>query len=100
MNPRLISVTLAALLAAAAGLAQFDFGKLTKALDTAKDAGKAMKGVTGIGIEEERELGDCRLESHRQVRRPVRDEDIMRRVNRSARAGPLRRPDLDWEPPC
>ena len=99
MSTRLTSLVVAALLSGTAAFAQFDFGKITKALDTAKDAGKAMKGVTGIGIEEERELGDSvALEVIGKYGGLVRDEDIMRRVNLVG-LGLARyssRPELDW----
>ena len=55
--------------------------KLKKGLDTAKDAGKVLKGVAGIGPEEEKIIGDSvALEIVGKYGGLVRDEDIMRRV--------------------
>jgi beta-barrel assembly-enhancing protease len=99
MSPRFLFSFFAVLLAGTAVSAQFDFGKLGKALDTAKGAGKAMKGVTGIGIEEEREIGDSvALEVVGKYGGLVRDEEVMRRVNLVglALARYSTRPDLDW----
>src|SRR5450432_84669 len=49
----------ALLCGASTAFGQFDFSKLTKVLDTAKDAGKALKGtVIHIGPEEEAAIGD------------------------------------------
>jgi predicted Zn-dependent protease len=99
MNPRLLIYLLAVLLAAPAAQAQFDFGKLSKALDTAKDAGKMLKGVTGVGPAEEALIGDSvALEIIGQYGGLVRDPDVMRRVNLVGRslARYSDRPLLDW----
>jgi predicted Zn-dependent protease len=90
---------LAALAAAPWLHAQFDLGKLTKALDTAKDAGKMLKGVAGIGPAEERIIGDSvALEIVGKYGGLVRDEEIMRRVNLLGRALARYsdRPELTW----
>jgi predicted Zn-dependent protease len=99
MNARLFLAAAAALGAAVLAPAQFDFGKLTKALDTAKDAGKALKGFTGMPIEEEREIGDSvALEVIAKYGGIDRDEEITKRVNLVGRslARYSDRPDLDW----
>jgi predicted Zn-dependent protease len=95
MNPRRLLV-LATILALAAGpaRAQFDFNKITKAIDkaktitdTAKDASKVAKGAAGIGPEEEKVIGDSvALEVIGKFGGLVRDEDISRRVNLVGRA--------------
>lgn len=107
MNPR-PPLVFALLLALVAGpiQAQFDFGKLSKALDkakevtdTAKEAGKVAKGVAGIGPEEEKIIGDSvALEVIGKFGGLVRDEDIMRRVNLVGRALARYsdRPELSW----
>ncbi|MBI2518064.1 MAG: M48 family metalloprotease [Opitutae bacterium] len=79
--------------------AQFDFGKLTKALDTAKDAGKMFKGVAGIGPAEERIIGDSvALEVVGKYGGLVRDEETVHRVNLLGRALARYsdRPELTW----
>src|SRR5204863_2404518 len=60
MSPRLFLLLPALLLvpAAHAQLGGFDLNKLSKAIDTAKDAAKVAKGATGIGPEEERVMGE------------------------------------------
>ena len=107
MNPR-HPLIFAVLLALAAGpvRAQFDFSKVTKAIDkakaisdTAKEAGKVAKGVAGIGPEEEKVIGDSvALEVIGNFGGLVRDEDIMRRVNLVGRALARYsdRPELSW----
>lgn len=56
--------------------------KLKKGLETAKDAGKVVKGVAGIGPEEEKIIGDSvALEVIGQFGGLVRDEEVTRRVN-------------------
>lgn len=102
----LSALLVAALLAGAPARAQLDFGKLTKGLDklkqgmdTAKDASKVAKGVTGIGPEEERNIGDAvALEIIARYGGLERDPDIMRHVNVVGRALAQYsdRPDLEW----
>lgn len=107
MNPRLISLLFAAGLATSAfaldlgGLSKAlgNADKLKKGLDTAKDASKVMKGLAGIGPEEERLIGDSvSLEIVGQYGGLVRDEATMRRVNLVGRALARYsdRPGLDW----
>ncbi len=99
MNPRLLPSLFAVLLAASTAQAQFDLSKLTKALDTAKDAGKMFKGVTGVGPEEEHLIGDSvALEIIGKYGGLVRDPDLMRRINLVGRALARYsgRPELDW----
>ena len=108
MNPlRFFLTTLAAgLIAAAPVSAQLDFGKLSKGLDklkqgmdTAKDASKVAKGVTGIGPEEERNIGDAvALEIIAKFGGVVRDPEVMHRVNLVGRALAQYsdRPELEW----
>jgi predicted Zn-dependent protease len=103
MKPcRHLLVLSTALLGAAIASAQFgglDFNKLKKGLDTAKDAGKILKGVTGIGPEEERNMGEAvALELIGKYGGVVRDEAVSRRVNLVGRAlGRYSdRPQLDW----
>lgn len=88
--------------------AQFDFGKLTKAIDTgkaakaadtAKDVGKMFKGAAGVGPQEERIIGDSvALEVIGKYGGLVRDEDITHRVNLLGRALARYsdRPELTW----
>ena len=108
MNPRFLSVFLLALTLLPAGWA-LDLGglgkalgnadKLKKGLDTAKDAGKVVKGVAGIGPEEEKIIGDSvALEVIGQFGGLVRDEDVTRRVNLVGLtlARYSDRPDLGW----
>ncbi|MDB6094228.1 MAG: yfgC 2 [Verrucomicrobia bacterium] len=93
-----LSLLLAAVFAASAH-AQFDFGKLTKGLDTIKDVGKVAKGAAGIGPEEEKVIGDSvALEIVGKYGGLVRDEDMMKRVNLVGRtlARYSSRPELDW----
>lgn len=78
-------VVSAALFGAAIASAQFgglDLGKLKKGLDTAKDAGKVLKGFAGFTPEEERNMGEAvALELIGKYGGVVRDEAITRRVN-------------------
>lgn len=77
----------------------FDLNKIKKGLDTAKDAGKVLKGVTGIGPEEERDMGQSvALEIIGKYGGLVRDEETMRRVNLVGRslARYSERPNLSW----
>ena len=96
----LLSVlAVAPVLQAQFGLDKIDFGGLKKAVDTAKDVGKMAKGVTGIGLEEERVIGgSVAVEIVSAYGGLVRDEEIMRRVNLVGRtlARYSDRPDLDW----
>lgn len=97
-TPALLLWTAALFLLPAAS-AQFDLGKLGKALDTAKDAGKMLKGVAGIGPEEERVIGDSvALEIVGRYGGLVRDAEITRRVNLVGRALAIYsdRPGLHW----
>jgi predicted Zn-dependent protease len=84
---------------AAAMSAQFDFGRITKAIEKAKDVGKMAKGVTGIGPEEERKIGDSvALEVIGQHGGLVRDPETVRRVNLVGRSLTRYsdRPDHPW----
>jgi beta-barrel assembly-enhancing protease len=100
---RLSLVLSAALLVGVFASAQFgglDLGKLKKGLDTAKDAGKIVKGVAGIGPVEERKIGEAvAVELIGRYGGLVRDEDTMRRVNLIGRSLALYsdRPDLEWQ---
>ncbi len=91
-----------ALLGATLAWAQFgglDLSKLKKGLDTAKDAGKILKGVTGIGPEEERSMGESvALELIGKYGGVVREEPTMKRVNLVGRALARYsdRPQLNW----
>lgn len=99
MKTRSSLLLLIALAAAPGAGAQFDLGKLTKALDTAKDAGKMLKGVAGIGPGEERIIGDSvALEIVGRHGGLVRDDGAMRRVNLLGRALARYsdRPELTW----
>lgn len=106
MRAKLLLFLLLGWLGATAGLAQFDLGKLSKALDkakqvtdTAKEAGKVAKGVAGIGPEEEKSIGDSvALEIIGRYGGLVREADTLRRVNLIGRALALYsdRPDHDW----
>lgn len=108
MNRRILWLGLAALLSAPAGFA-LDLGglskalgnteKLTKTLDTAKSAGQMLKGVAGIGPEEEKLIGESvALEIVGKYGGLVRDDDIMQRVNLVGRGLALysARPELEW----
>ncbi len=87
MNPgRLLPLCFALILGpglrAQFGLGKLDFGKITKALDTAKDVGKMAKGVAGIGPEEERVIGgSVAVEIVGAYGGLVRDPAINRRVD-------------------
>jgi predicted Zn-dependent protease len=73
--------------------------KLKKGLDTAQDAAKVLKGVAGIGPEEEKIIGDSvALEIVSKYGGLVRDETVMARVNLVGRslARYSDRPELDW----
>jgi predicted Zn-dependent protease len=100
---RLSFMLSAALLAGVFATAQFgglDLGKLKKGFDTAKDAGKIVKGVAGIGPVEERKIGEAvAVELIGRYGGLVRDEDTMRRVNLIGRSLALYsdRPDLEWQ---
>jgi predicted Zn-dependent protease len=106
MSPRLLFLLGVGWLGAATASAQFDLGKLTKALDkakeittTAKDAGKVVKGAAGIGPKEEADLGDSvALEVIGKYGGLVRDEALMRRVNLVGRALARYsgRPERNW----
>ncbi len=108
MSRRFFSLGLAALLVVPAGLA-FDLGglskalsnteKLTKTLDTTKSAGQMLKGVAGIGPEEEKLIGESvALEIVGKYGGLVRDAAIMQRVNLVGRGLALysARPELSW----
>jgi len=99
MNSRRLFCLAALLLAAPAAHGQFDLGKLTKTLDTAKDAGKMLKGVAGIGPAEEKLIGDSvALEIVGRYGGLLRDEAVTRRVTLVGRglARYSDRPGLDW----
>ncbi len=90
---------LLALCLAAGARAQFDFGKLSKGMDTLKSVGKVAKAAAKIGPAEERVIGDSvALELVGRYGGLVRDEEIMRRVNLIGRAlgRYSSRPELDW----
>lgn len=90
---------LLALATAAGARAQFDFGNLSKGMDTLKSVGKVAKGAAKIGPEEERLIGDSvALEIVGKYGGLVRAEEIMRRVNLVGRAlgRYSSRPELDW----
>ena len=98
-----ILILLAALLLAPGLRAQFDLGKMTKALDKAKalagDAGKVAKGVAGIGPKEEAVIGDSvALEIISRHGGLDRDEAATRRVNVIGRAlaSFSVRPEREW----
>ncbi len=95
---RLLFVALA-VLGASIAQAQFDLGKFSKALDTAKDASKMLKGVAGIGPAEEKVIGDSvALEIVGRYGGLVRDEAVTQRVMLVGRslARYSDRPALDW----
>ena len=106
MRTKLLLVLFSGLLGAATAFAQFDLGKLSKALDkakqvtdTAKEAGKVAKGVVGIGPEEEKLIGDSvALEVIARYGGLVRDAATLRRVNLVGRGLALysERPDHEW----
>ena len=99
MNSRHLFCLTALLLAAPVAHGQFDLGKFTKTLDTAKDAGKMLKGVAGIGPEEEKLIGDSvALEIVGRYGGLLRDEAVTRRVTLVGRglARYSDRPGLDW----
>lgn len=102
MNPRLLfslPVFLCAAAVAQAQLGGLNLNNLSKALDTAKDAGKMVKGVTGVGPAEEALIGDSvALEIIGQYGGLVRDPAIMRRINLLGRALARYsdRPELVW----
>jgi len=99
MNTRRFFCLAALLLIAPVAHGQFDLGKLTKTLDTAKDAGKMLKGVAGIGPEEEKLIGDSvALEIVGRYGGLLRDEAVTRRVTLVGRglARYSDRPGLDW----
>lgn len=73
--------------------------KLKKGLDTIKDAGTALKGIAGIGPEEEKVIGDAvALEIVGKYGGLVRDDDILLRINLVGRslARYSDRPELNW----
>jgi predicted Zn-dependent protease len=97
-----LSLALGAALAATAAFAQFglDLGKVTKAIDTAKDGAKVLKGTVGIGPQEERKIGEATaVEIIGKFGGLVRDEDVMRRVNLVGRAMARYsdRPSVRWQ---
>ncbi len=99
MNPRFLLVVAMMCLGASVAQAQFDLNKLSKALDTAKDASKMLKGVAGIGPAEEKVIGDSvALEIVGRYGGLVRDEAITQRVMLVGRslARYSARPELDW----
>ncbi len=99
MNSRRLFCLAALLLAAPVVRGQFNLSKLTKTLDTAKDAGKMLKGVAGIGPAEEKLIGDSvALEIVGRYGGLLRDEAVTRRVILVGRglARYSDRPGLDW----
>ncbi len=99
---RLSLLVSAALLGGTVAWAQFggfDLSKIKKGLDTAKDAGKVLKGVAGFTPEEERNMGDTvALEIVSKYGGLVRDEAITKRVNLVGRslARYSSRSQLNW----
>ena len=96
---RALFCLLLSLALAAGARGQFDFGKLSKGMDTLKSVGKVAKAATKIGPAEERVIGDSvALEIVGRYGGLVRDEAIMRRVNLVGRAlgRYSSRPELDW----
>jgi len=88
-----------ALLLAPLARAQFDFGKISSALDKAKSVGKMAKGAAGIGPDEEKVIGESvALEIIGRYGGLVRDDETLRRVNLVGRglARYSSRPDLNW----
>lgn len=84
---------------APAGRAQFSFGSLSKTFDQAKSAAKMLKGLAGVGPQEEKVIGESvALEIVGQYGGLVRDPAILTRVNLVGRALARYsgRPDLDW----
>ena len=99
MKTRFSTTLLVALLAGTAVSAQFDFGKLTKALDTVKDVAKVTKAFVGIGPEEEKNIGQSvAVEIIGKYGGLVHDAAIMRRVNLVGRSLAFYsdRPELEW----
>ena len=95
-------LSLGTALAATAAFAQFglDLGKIGKAIDTAKDGAKIVKGTVGIGPQEERKIGEATaVEIIGKFGGLVRDEDVMRRVNLVGRAMARYsdRPSVRWQ---
>jgi predicted Zn-dependent protease len=85
--------------AAPAARAQFSFSSLSKTFDQAKSAAKMLKGVAGVGPQEEKVIGESvALEIVGQYGGIVRDPAILSRVNLVGRslARYSGRPDLDW----
>ncbi|MDB6168866.1 MAG: peptidase Ste24p [Verrucomicrobia bacterium] len=100
MKPRPWLVIFLAAALAPAAFGQFDFGKLSKGLDTLKDVGKVAKGAAKIGPEEEKIIGDSvALEIVGKYGGIVRDETVTRRVNLVGRAVARcsSRPDAQWK---
>lgn len=99
MKARTLILCLAAFALPPALCAQFDLGRLGNALDTAKDAGKLLQGVAGVGPEEERVIGESvALEIIGRYGGLLRDEEITRHVNLVGRALAIYsdRPGLHW----
>ena len=95
----IVSVALLGVTAAWAQFGGLDLGKLKKGFDTAKDAGKVLKGFAGFSPEEERDMGDTvALELIGKYGGLVRDEEITKRVNLVGRSlGRYSdRPQLNW----
>jgi len=79
--------------------AQFSLGGLSKTFDQAKSAAKMLKGLAGVGPQEEKVIGESvALEIVGQYGGLVRDADILTRVNLVGRslARYSARPDLEW----
>jgi beta-barrel assembly-enhancing protease len=82
MKTKALSFLVVLLFAGSNAFGQFDFSKLTKIVDTAKDATKLVKNTAGIGPEEEATIGDTvALEIIGKYGGLVRDDAIMKRVN-------------------
>lgn len=104
MSTRRFSLLVAALFATAtlahAQFGGFDMSKITKGIETAKDAGKLAKGVAGVGPEEERKIGEATaVELIGKYGGLVRDDEVMKRVNLVGRslARYSSRPNLSWQ---
>ena len=95
---RLLPLSLLAALGLAATAAGFDLNKLNKAMELADPLKKVVKGMAGIGPEEEAAIGDSVALEIVAKYGLVRDEAVTRRVTLVGRtlARYSDRPDLDW----
>ena len=82
MNTRFYRLLAAVLLVGTVAAAPFGLDKLTKAIDTMKDAGKVVKGAAGIGPDEESMIGaSVAIELIGKYGGLVREDEITQRVN-------------------